>query len=357
MSRFEHQTTTINVSTQSFVKVLIILALVVFLYQIRDVLAIIFVALILSSAFSPLVGSLEKRGIPRLFGILFIYLFVVSLFALAITLVIPPIVQEYSQLAARFPVYSERIIALVNDYYPEVDVVEQFKTFLSGIQSSLLSSVSGIFARIFSIVEGFIAFMLIFVVTFYLIMEENALKKAVSLVSPPHFRPFIDEITGKVQKKIGLWLRAQVTLSFIIFAVTFLVLTLLGVDYALTLAVVAGLTEFMPIIGPFIASIPAVFIALGQSPLLALWVALLYICVQYAENHFIVPRVMQKTVGINPLISIIALMIGGKIGGIPGILLAIPVATVVVTLLEEFIGPEEILEAGQGEIDAALSKR
>lgn len=342
MSRFEQPMTTINISTLSFIKVLIVLGIISFLFLIRDVLAVLFVALIFASALSPWVGSLERRGVPRALGILLIYLSILSLAAFSVILIIPPITQEYSQLALRFPEYADRLIEMINRFAPQIDIFDQIKKVITSFQSQLLQTAGGIFTKLLDVFRGFFAFFVVLVVTFYMVVEENVLRKAIHMVTPAKIQPYIDELTIKIQKKIGLWLRAQITLSFIIFALSLVGLTILGVDYAVILALIAGLTEFMPIIGPLIGSLPAIFIAFNQSPLLALWVILLYLLIQRVENDLLVPRVMQKTVGINPLVSIVALLIGAKIGGFLGVLLAIPVTTVLSVVLFDFLGHEDV---------------
>ena len=138
-----------------------------------------------------------------------------------------------------------------------------------------------------------------------------------------------------MQTKIGLWLRGQVILSFIIFCLTFLCLYILGVRYALVLALLAGLTEYIPYFGPFLGAIPAVFLAFTQSPVLALFVALIYYLIQLVENNIIVPKLMQKVVGLNPIVSIIVILTGYKIAGVLGAILAVPVSTAVGVFLRD----------------------
>jgi predicted PurR-regulated permease PerM len=137
------------------------------------------------------------------------------------------------------------------------------------------------------------------------------------------------QLVNRMQDKIGLWLRGQIILSVIIFLLTYLGLSILGVKYALVLALVAGLTEFVPYLGPILAAIPAVFFAFTQDPMLAVFVIVLYYIIQLFENNFIVPQLMQKVVGLNPVVSIVVLLIGFKVGGIIGVILAIPVATAI----------------------------
>jgi predicted PurR-regulated permease PerM len=138
-----------------------------------------------------------------------------------------------------------------------------------------------------------------------------------------------------MQQKVGLWLRGQIILSVTIFLLTYIGLLILKVKYALVLAFFAGLTEFIPYLGPTIAAIPAVFLTYTQSPMLALFVAILYYIVQLTENNIIVPKVMQKVIGLNPIISIAVLMIGYKVGGITGAILSIPVTTALDVFLSD----------------------
>ncbi len=332
------QAFTVNISTLTFLKILLIIGILAFVYFIRDILAILFIAILLSSALSPWVQAMEHRRIPRVAGIFLIYLSILAVVTLAIVLLIPPLVEQFNELSLAFPGYSDHFVRVLQGYSPDINIVEQLKRFFVSIQSSMLDIASGIFLKIFDILKGVVAFFLVFVVTFYMVVEENMMRRALRSLTPAKYHPFAERLLGKIQKKIGLWLRGQAILSFLIFLLSFIGLSILGVHYALVLALVAGLTEFMPLIGPVIGAIPAVFIAFNQDPLLALWVLLLYVLIQRLENDLLVPRVMQKAVGLNPLVSIIALLIGAKFGGIIGILLAIPVTTVLSVITYEFFG-------------------
>lgn len=338
MSTQKDQAVTITISTITFLKILLILGVIAFVYVTRDILAILFIALLLSSALSPWVLAMERRKIPRTAGIFLIYLSILSVISLAIVLLIPPLVEQFNELSLTFPSYSDHFVQVLQSYSPDINIIDQFKRLFISIQSSILDIASGIFLKIFDILKGLVAFFLVFVVTFYMVVEENMMRRALRSVAPAKYHAYIERLLGKIQKKIGLWLRGQAILSFLIFFLSFVGLSILGVHYALVLALVAGLTEFMPLIGPIIGAIPAIFIAFNQDPLLAVWVILLYILIQRLENDLLVPRIMQQAVGLNPLVSIIALLIGAKFGGIIGILLAIPVATVLAVIASDFFG-------------------
>lgn len=168
-----------------------------------------------------------------------------------------------------------------------------------------------------------------------MVVEESAIKKLVWSIAPEKHQPYIMQLINRMQKKIGLWLRGQLILSLVIFILTYTGLSILGVEYALVLALIAGLTEFVPYIGPMLGAIPAVFLAFTQSPTLALFVAGLYYIIQLVENNILVPKIMQKAVGLNPIVSISVLLIGFKVAGVVGAILSIPVATAISVFVQD----------------------
>ena len=334
----------INISTQTFIKILVIMAALWFLYLISNVLALLFVAFIISSALSPSVNAMEKRKVPRVAGILLIYFAVLAVITLMFVLLIPALADQVSQLAMNFPVYSERLLAIFRGLQSQaidVNILEQAKKGLAAMEAGLLTFASGLFLKIFDVIGGFVALSVVLVLSFYMTSQEHVVQRALTFVTPKRYEGYINHLITRIQHQIGKWLRAQLILSFIIFVLSYVGLTILGVDYALTLALVAALTEFVPVVGPILGAIPAAFIALNQSPWLALWVIILYLVIQRLENDLLVPKVMQHTVGLNPLISIIALLIGAKLAGVVGALLAIPVTTAIGVVVSDFFGETE----------------
>ncbi|MEI6597353.1 MAG: AI-2E family transporter, partial [bacterium] len=182
-----------------------------------------------------------------------------------------------------------------------------------------------------------VAFILVFVLTFYMTVEEQATKRLVRSLVPLKHQPYLTNLMNRMQDKIGLWLRGQLILSLVIFVLVWIGLTILGVKYAVVLALLAGVMEIVPYLGPIISAIPAVFIAFTQYPMLAVGVLILYYLIQFAENHILVPQVMRRTVGLNPVITIVALLVGAKIAGILGIALAVPVTTAIGVAVGDFL--------------------
>lgn len=320
----------INISAIGVIKIVSIFILFYFLFLIREILAILFVSLIFASAVDPWVDWLQKRKVPRGVSIIFIYLIMFSTVALVISLLIPPIITQVNDLAKNFPDIFEKILSgfkYLKQFSIEHGFIDNLKESFGSISSNIQNAAGGVFSTVSGIFGGIVSFFLILVITYYMVVEENAVKKLVWSLAPEKHQIYIMKLVNRMQKKIGLWLRGQLILSFVIFTLTYVGLLILGVEYALVLALIAGMTEFIPYIGPTLASIPAIFLAFTQEPIMALFVLVLYYIVQLVENNIIVPKIMQKVVGLNPIISIAVLLIGFKIAGVMGAILSIPVAT------------------------------
>ncbi len=172
----------------------------------------------------------------------------------------------------------------------------------------------------------------------YLLLDENGIKKFFVALLPLKQKNQIVTISHKVGAGLGAWLRGQLLLGILVGILVYAGLVIIGVPYALTLALLAGVLEIIPIIGPILSAIPAILIALSISPTMALVVTGFYVLVQELENKLLVPKVMQRTVGLHPVTIIIVLLIGAKLMGVLGILLAVPVASVFYIILKEWGG-------------------
>ncbi|EKE05186.1 MAG: protein of unknown function UPF0118 [uncultured bacterium] len=175
-------------------------------------------------------------------------------------------------------------------------------------------------------------------------IEETAIKRSLGFILPEKYQPFVLRIIEKVQKQIGNWLKGQLVLCLIIGLMIYIGLLILGINYALVLACLAAIGEFIPYVGTFAAAIPALFLAFTQSPIKAVFVLILYVIVQQIENHLVAPKVMQRAVGLNPIIVITSLLVGAKIGGVLGVFLAIPVATGISVVIRELYRKNEVID-------------
>ena len=313
----------IDISHKTIVFITLFLLGLWILYQILDLILLLFVALIFMSAISPVLKLLTTVKIPKPLGILLIYLLIFSVLGTVLTISFTPLIEQTSRLIQVLPDAVSKILQVSN-----VDSSFLQKEF-GNITGNLFSFTKTIFDNVITII-------LLLVLTFYLLLErENLEKRTAQLFVGQEER--VRKLLVEVEEKLGSWLRGQLTLSIIIGTLSFIGLTLLQVPYALPLAIWAGLLEVVPVIGPIISAIPAVILAFTITPVLGAGVAAMYFVIQQLENHLIVPQVMKKAVGLNPLIVILAISVGGRLLGIGGALLAVPIVVVAQIIITDIL--------------------
>ncbi len=322
------ETVRVSISTTTIVKFFLVLLGLLVTYVLRDVLAILIVAVVFAAALDPLVDGLQRRRLPRTVGILLIYLILVGLFALIGALFVPLVRDQVVQLKESLPGLTQNVLDLMGRV--------QGSGATSGIDQSLTSLTANLFSGIAGVFGGIVTIFGVLVLTFYLTVEEQGFRRFLTAVTQLRDRDRAQRILSTIQTRLGGWLRGQLILTLIIGAASYIGLLALGVNFTLVLALFAGVTEFIPIAGPFLGAVPAVIVAYNQSPLLALFVIALYIVIQQLENNFIVPRVMSRSTGLNPAVVIIVMLVGAKLAGIAGIVLAIPLTVIGQVLVQEF---------------------
>lgn len=332
--------TFVSISTGTIIRAICILLGLWFIYLVRDVVAILFVALILASAFDRWVDWLQRKYIPRAVGILFIYIIILSAFSLVISSLVPPLIAEIRGVAIDFPVYWDQLTASVlkvRSLSDQPAFLSGFQRLIESLEESLAATGQGVFSSLFSVFGGLISFIVVLVMTFYMTVSESWIKSSFRALLPDKYQPYVTHLLTRMQEKVGAWLQGQMILSLIIASIVYLGLSIIGVKYALILAVLAGLFEFIPYVGPIMSAIPAIFFGFTQSPFVALLVLIMYVVMQQMENHIIVPAVMRRAVGVHPILSITAMLMGAKLFGFVGILLAIPVVTAISVWVEDVV--------------------
>jgi predicted PurR-regulated permease PerM len=206
--------------------------------------------------------------------------------------------------------------------------------------ASIEAYIGQLIGNVYGVVSGFIggiaALVLVFVLAFYMVAEEREGVRFFKNIIPDEYQEFAANLMYEVERKFSRWLVGQVVLCFIIGLCYFVGLSIIGVDGALVLGILAGFFEIVPYLGPILGGIVIVLVAFTQAPILAVFAAILMMVIQWLENNLLVPKVMQKAVGLNPVLSIVALLVGAKIFGFVGMILSIPVTTGVSVALTEY---------------------
>lgn len=284
------------------------------------------------AAILPFVHYLKKKKFPNILAVLIPYLILIICIVLLLVALIPFVISQIEALAKSFPEYLNRS---ANVFGFTIDP-KQIESGLSGEISTLGKNAFAVTTKVFG---GFFSVITIFIVSFYLLMYHESFKRVFAQMFQPHSREAVLETIDRVNYKLGAWLRGQVVLSLFIGCMSWIALTIIGIPFALPLALLAGMLEVVPTLGPTLSAIPAVIVAFTISPATAITVVVTYILIQAIEGHILVPNVMQKAVGLNPVVVIIGIMIGANLMGIPGALLAIPFisfAMVIFKSVEEY---------------------
>lgn len=330
----------VEINTGTILRAIFIILFFVFLYILKDVVIIFLFALIIASAISPFANWLDEKGFPRLLGVLLLFLVVLALIVGVLSLIIPYVSQDINQLTSTLPQLVTKVstsLEKVQQGSPQyLDFLSEIQNILQGFSDYLQQSSQSILGLIISIFGGVMSAIAILIISFYLSVTKKGIESFLGSIVPEKYEGYAVNLWKRAELKVGLWLQGQLLLGLIIGLVVYVGLSLMGIKFALILGFLAAIFEIVPMVGPVLASIPAIFLAFLQSPALGLWVIVFYVVVQQLENHLLVPVVLGKTIGLNPVVVIIALLIGENLAGIPGMILSVPVATIIVEMMEDF---------------------
>jgi len=312
------------------------------LYLVRTPLLLIYVSALFATGLAPLVRIIErqrvlpigKRRLPRTVAILVIYATVLGSLAGIGAAVIPPMVRQSREFWKQLPQYIDQFQQRLASW-GLIAPASSYKDLLQQAPAGSGDAVTMVLATVWGFVGGIFGVVTILLLTFYLLVDSQRIFSVFVRLFPRRRRPQVSELGALVTAKVSAWLGGQMLLGFIIGVTTAIGLAMMGVPYFFVLAVIAGIGEMIPMVGPLLAAIPAVLVALTVSPALAFAVAVFFIVQQALENNVLVPKVMGQQVGLSAVTVIASLAIGTELLGFVGALLAVPTAAIVQVLFEE----------------------
>lgn len=317
--------------------------LAVVLYAGRDALGPFIVGLLLIYLVVPPIERLVRLGLPRPVAILVIYLVVGFLVVEGLNLMLRPLIDQIRQFATDLPglvdqlrTQLERLGAVYRGLELPAPLRDAVDQWLARLSSGDVGFDPGVLLPVLGATTGFVttlfAFLIIPVWAFYLLKDQPALMRSFDASIPAEWRSDVDAVLGILDRVFGSWVRGQALLGLVVGVATFVGLAALSalVDpifgrFAVLLAVIAGLLELLPIIGPILAAIPAVLIAATAGVEAATAALLLYLGIQQVENYFLVPKIQGDATNLHPSVVMLALIVGGSIGGLLGAILALPI--------------------------------
>jgi predicted PurR-regulated permease PerM len=317
----------IEVSYKTIVFTFLLLILFWFLYIVRDVIMGFFVALLIMAILNPTVTKLSKRKIPRGVSILTVYLLLLGLVGFTIAAVVPPLVEQSSSFINNLPRFMSHlgISASVNN-----QITQQFVSLVGILPAEAAKLTVSLFGNILSVIT-------VFVIAFYLLAEREDLNRQLGAFLGDEKNKKLGNIIDTLERHLGSWARGQGALMLAIGIANYVGLRLLGLPFALPLSILAGLLEIVPYIGPVLAAIPAVIIGFGISPVLGIATIALTFLIQQLENYIFVPKIIQKSTGVDPIVTLLSLAIGFRLAGMIGLLISVPVFITARLLTHEYL--------------------
>lgn len=330
----------ISITTGTIFRTILVLIFFYSLFILKDLVLTLISAVVVASAVEPAAVYLEKRKIPRAFAVASIYLISAIIFGGIFVYFIPILFKETLNILGTFPTLVESLLSVpviesFNQYTTGIsgtslsDVLQSASSVLSGATLSFITVASSLFGGVMSLI-------LVIVISFYLAVQKNGVAHFLHIVVPSEHENYVVGLWKRSQRKIGLWFQGQLLLAALVGIMTYLFLAIFGIPNALFLAVLTGILELVPVIGPIIAMVPAISFAFFDGGVTsALIVFGVYVVIQQLESNLFHPLVVKKIVGIPALVAIIALIVGAQLAGFVGILLSVPIAAAIMEYLSD----------------------
>jgi predicted PurR-regulated permease PerM len=319
-------------------------------YLVRGVLLLIYISGLLAIGFSPIVRLIERqrllpvgtRRFPRWLAILVLYLAIIGVITAIGFLVFPPLIQQAQELWRVAPGMLDRGFERAQEWLIAKGLLNEHLTWRQAVERADVGSggefaFGTVFTAITGVLGGLFGLFTILVLTFYLLVEADRLREVLLYMFPRRSRARVDAATRDITVKVSAWLGGQLLLGLTIGVTSAIGLWLLNIPFFYVLALISGLGEMIPVVGPILSAIPAIAVAATVSWNKVLFVILFFVVQQQFENHVLVPKIMERQVGVSAVTVIVALLIGGSLMGIAGAILAIPSAAIIQVLLNEWL--------------------
>lgn len=321
---------TVTITPGTIITVVLVLLGFWLLFYLHELVLVVLTAVILASAIEPATLRMMSWGLPRILSVVLLYLSVFATLALGFYLFVPILVDETRNLVTELPTYLKtlQLEEVSMGLFDEegLSLTDQ----ISRLQDVLVNSGSGVLAAASTIFGGLLSFVLIIVLTFYFAVREQGLNDFLRLVTPMKKQEYIFDLWKRAQHKMGRWLQGQLLLSLLVGVLVYIGLSILGVPYAFLLAIIAAVLELVPVFGSILAAVPAVIVSfIDGGATQALLVIALYTVVNQVQGNIVYPLVVQKVLGVSPLVVILAIIVGYQLAGFLGVLIAVPVAAAI----------------------------
>ncbi len=297
-----------------------------FLYTIKSVIALLFVSIIMTAALNPIIKQIKKKFKLRLaFATIIVYACFLLISLTLVSFILPIITRQLSSFTKEIYLFTQ------SNMFLNLDIsIKDLGTQISKTVSNILSTTVNLFSAVVSL-------MAVLSMSFYMSLKEDGLKKIILIVTPARKRKYTATLIDRIQESFGRWMLGQLFTMLFVGILYYVVLASLGIPYAPILALFGGLLEIIPYFGPILASVPSIIFGFSISPTISIITVIAYIIINLIENQLLIPKIMNKAIGLDPVFVILALLIGAKIAGIIGLFLAVPIAGAIGLFLKDVI--------------------
>ncbi|MES3005879.1 MAG: AI-2E family transporter [Patescibacteria group bacterium] len=343
----DKNTLSINITFGSMFK-LVVAGLAAFLaFKLRGLILVLLISIVTASVIEPGTRWFVRRKVPRMLAVILMYVIIALIVVGTISFVLPPLFVQTIEAINGLPKYIKTIDILapfhdqwftgVETLFPGLPKVISVGDLAGEITRAISNFSGGIFDTVSNFFGGVISFILVIVLSFYLSVREDGVGEFLGIITPIEYEPYVRGLWRRSQNKIGRWMQGQILLGLLVGVLTYIGLSILGVPHPFLLAFVAAVFELIPVVGLIISVIPAFFLAFLDGGLgLGLLVLAIYLFIQQIEAHLIYPLVVNKIIGVPPLLVIIALVAGAELAGLVGALLAVPISVALMEYLDDF---------------------
>lgn len=305
-----------------------------------DIIYTIIISGVLAYLINPIIKYFEKYNIKRGLGVFIIYAITLGIIFIFSFLVIPKTGKEMKRLISVLPVYLQRVSQFIDrlymKYYVNIDnmpplfkgIEEVIINSIDNVQNVIITSISKFVEGIISTFSKVISLILIPILTFYFIKDKEHFRNKFYLTIPKKYRKKVEVLFLEIDRALSQFIRGRLLLALYVAVATTILLLVLKVDFAIVIGMITGIADIIPYFGPFLGFLPAVFFALLNSPIKAFWVAVLFIGIQWIENNILAPKIIGESTGIHPITILLALIIGGGMFGVMGMIFSIPLVAV-----------------------------
>lgn len=335
-------------------------------------LSSVIIAIIFAYIIDPIVNYLERKGVKRQFGVIIVYISVILIFGILIVSVIPKTINEISNLLTSLPAMVDTLIREVNNFVSNVfakfnielpenfinvyketnpkvngdvetpqivsDILDSIKATINDLivkaQGSLMGSLSNVLSKLYGFLTSAFRLVLIIIFSFYFSVDKDRFMHRVKKAIPNKYRDDISYLTSNIDTALQQFIRGRMLMAIFVGLLTMAYLLVLRVDFAIIIGLITCVADIIPYIGPFLGCAPAVLFAFMDSPMKALWVLILFVIVQWVENNILAPKLIGDSTGLNPLVILISIIIGGGIFGVWGMVISVPLMSIIFILVD-----------------------